>query len=63
MDMDKLIGKINFLYNKSQNEGLTEEEKLEQKELRQQYIAIFKGNFKAQLDKVKRVPVEGNKVN
>lgn len=63
MDMNKLIERINFLYNKSQNEGLNDEEKLEQKKLRQQYIEIFKNNFRAQLDGIKRVPSRNTKIN
>ena len=38
MTMDETIKRINELYHKSQAEGLTEEEKEEQKELRQKYI-------------------------
>lgn len=56
MKMDEVIEQINFLYKKSQNEGLTEEEKIKQKELRQVYIDSIKRNFKAQLDGIKRVP-------
>lgn len=42
MKMDEVIEQINFLYKKSQNEGLTEEEKIKQKELRQIYIDSIK---------------------
>ncbi len=56
MKMDEVIEKINFLYKKSQNEGLTEEEKVQQKELRQKYIDSVKRNFRSQLDGIKRVP-------
>lgn len=56
MKMDEVIEQINFLYKKSQNEGLTEEEKIKQKELRQIYIDSIKRNFKAQLDGIKKVP-------
>lgn len=52
--MEKLIGRINFLYKKSKETGLTEEEKKEQAELRKQYIDIIKGNVKAQLDTIKK---------
>ena len=37
MNMDERIKRINELYHKSQNEGLTDEEKLEQTILRQEY--------------------------
>jgi len=50
MDIDKLIERINILYRKSQCEGLTEEEKQEQKELREHYINLMKSNLKQQLD-------------
>jgi len=50
MDIDKAIGRINFLYKKSKNEGLTEGEQLEQKELRVYYVGLVKNNLKAQLD-------------
>ncbi|WP_081896925.1 DUF896 domain-containing protein [Clostridium sp. KNHs214] len=55
MGMEELIGRINFLYKKSTDEGLTPEEKLEQKELRDQYIGIIKGNFRVQLNTLKKV--------
>jgi len=50
MDIDKAIGRINFLYKKSKNEGLTEGDQLEQKELRVYYVGLVKNNLKAQLD-------------
>ena len=50
MDIDKAIGRINFLYKKSKNEGLTEGEQLEQKELRVYYVGLVTINLKAQLD-------------
>jgi len=43
----------NELYHKSQNEGLTDEEKLEQTILRQEYVDSIKRNMKAQLDKMR----------
>jgi len=53
--MDELTKRINCLYKKSKEEGLTEEEKIEQQELRQRYIDNVKRNFKSQLDTVKKV--------
>jgi len=38
MAMDETIKRINELYHKSQAEGLTDEEKSEQKELRQNIL-------------------------
>ena len=56
MEFSKVVERINFLYRKSQEEGLTEEEKQEQKELRKYYIEVVKNNFKVELNKVKFVP-------
>ena len=52
MKMDEKIARINELYHKSQKEGLTEEEKAEQKRLREDYIASVRGNLKAQLNHI-----------
>lgn len=52
MNMDERIARINELYHKSQAEGLTEEEKAEQKKLRQEYIMSIRGSLKAQLDNI-----------
>lgn len=56
MNFDEMIERINFLYKKSQNQGLTEEEKKEQEELRQRYINNVKRNFREQLKGIKKVP-------
>ena len=40
--MKELIDRINALARKSREEGLTEEEKIEQAELRRQYIQKFR---------------------
>ena len=50
MSMDEMIKRINELYHKSKGEGLTDEEKEEQKQLRQKYIDSVKGNLQGQLD-------------
>ena len=50
MTMDETIKRINELYHKSQAEGFTEEEKEEQKELRQKYIESVRGNLRGQLE-------------
>jgi uncharacterized protein YnzC (UPF0291/DUF896 family) len=55
MNIDELTSRVNFLYKKSKEEGLTEEEKVEQQELRQKYIDNVKRNFRAQLDTIKKV--------
>ncbi|ERK29866.1 MULTISPECIES: DUF896 domain-containing protein [Clostridium] len=53
MDIDALIARINELYKKSKEVGLTEEEKEEQAKLRRRYIDSVKSNFRAQLETVK----------
>ncbi len=58
MNMEKMIDRINFLYHKSKNEGLTKEEKEEQEKLRKEYVEIVKGNFKNQLKHYKKKGVE-----
>lgn len=60
MNMDERIKRINELYHKSQNEGLTDEEKLEQSILRQEYVDSIKRNMKAQLDNIEIVRPDGS---
>lgn len=43
------VDRINFLAKKSREEGLTEEEKLEQQKLRREYIESVKNNIRAQM--------------
>ncbi len=43
------VERINFLAKKSREEGLTEEEKLEQQKLRREYIESVKNNIRAQM--------------
>ena len=47
---DTKIARINALYHKAKTEGLTEEEKVEQQILRQEYIDSIKNNIRSQLD-------------
>lgn len=54
MDIEEIIKRINYLYKKSVEQGLTEEEKLEQKELREKYLSNFRSNFRAQLETVEK---------
>ncbi len=60
MDQQK-ISRINALAKKSKAEGLTLEEKAEQKQLRDEYIAEYRANLKAQLDNTVIVDENGNK--
>ena len=50
MTLEETIQRINELYHKSQKEGLSEEEKQEQKQLRQIYIDSVKNNLRGQLE-------------
>lgn len=52
MTMEERIARINELYHKSQQEGLTQEEKDEQKKLRQEYVANIREGIVAQLNNV-----------
>lgn len=58
---EELIKRINFLYHKSKSEGLTDEEKKEQTELRKQYIKGFRQGMANTLDSVYIVDEKGNK--
>jgi len=58
---EDLIKRINFLAKKSREEGLNEEEKSEQAELRKQYIEEFRQGVKNTLNNVYVVDEEGNK--
>lgn len=60
--MKDLIKRINELAHKAKTIGLTEVEKEEQQNLRQKYLAIFRGNMKNTLMNVKVVDEEGNDV-
>ena len=51
----ELINKINELANKKKTVGLTEEEITLQKELRKQYLALFKEGLKQQLESIEIV--------
>lgn len=52
MNIDELVARINVLYKKSKEEGLTEDEKVEQETLRRQYIDGFKNSLRGQLQGV-----------
>ena len=60
MNMEERIARINELYHKSQGEGLTEEEKEEQKRLRQEYVESVRVNLKSQLDNINIQNTDGS---
>lgn len=63
MGFDEKIKRINELYHKSQEEGLTEEEKQEQAKLRAEYVANIRANLKSQLDNVSIQEADGSITN
>ncbi len=58
----KQIERINYLAQKSKKEGLDEQERLEQKDLRQQYINSMKDSLTSQLDNTYVLDENSNKV-
>ncbi|MBO8170851.1 MAG: DUF896 domain-containing protein [Bacillaceae bacterium] len=62
MTQDK-IDRINELARKQKREGLSSEEKKEQKKLREEYVKAFRTSLKAQLDNITVVDQEGYPVN
>lgn len=52
---DAEIKRINELAKKAKQEGLTEQEKQEQKQLREKYIAAVRSSLKANLDAIRFV--------
>jgi len=63
MNMQETIDRINELYHKSKNEGLTEEEKAEQKELRQQYVLSIRRSLRGQLNNIDIKEEDGSITN
>lgn len=64
MITDAEIARINELYRKSKSEeGLTDEEKAEQKELRTRFVASFRANLKSQLDTIKIQKEDGTLID
>ncbi len=60
MDKEK-IERINFLARKSKSEGLTDEEKAEQTDLRNEYRAFMMRGFMATASNTYVVDSDGNK--
>ena len=62
--MDNIkIDRINTLVHKAKSVGLTEEEKKEQAELRQEYLASVRNNLRAQLNNVNIKEKDGTITN
>ena len=57
---EKLIERINALAKKSKEEGLTEEEKIEQQKLRREYINVIKKNLRAELNNISIIEEDGS---
>ncbi len=60
---EEKIARINELYHKSKNEGLSPEEAEEQQELRKEYIASVRNNLKGPLDSITIVNPDGTSRN
>ncbi|MBD5525220.1 MAG: DUF896 domain-containing protein [Lachnospiraceae bacterium] len=60
MNVEQMTKRINELYHKSQAEGLTEQEKEEQKQLRQAYVANVRTNLRGQLNNISIVEKDGS---
>lgn len=63
MNMTEKIDRINALYHKSQAVGLTEEEKEEQKQLRQDYIQAIRASLRGNLDSISVQEKDGSITN
>ena len=56
----KLLDRINELSRKSKGEGLTKEEKEEQKDLRDKYIQLVRKNLRGQLENISILEPDGS---
>ena len=63
MDMQERIKRINTLYHKSQEEGLTQEEKEEQKILRQENVAAIRQSLRGNLNNISIQEADGSITN
>lgn len=60
---EKKIARINELYRRSKAEGLTEAEKVEQAELRREYIEAVRMNLRGQLNNINIQETDGSVTN
>ncbi|WP_317912186.1 DUF896 family protein [Carnobacterium maltaromaticum] len=56
------MSRINELANKAKKEGLTITEQAEQKQLREEYLTVFRGGMRHHIEGMKVVDDEGNDV-
>ena len=64
MNIAEMTARINELYHKSKTpEGLSEEEKKEQAELRQAYVANVRANLRGQLNNIDIKEADGSITN
>lgn len=63
MNMEEKIKRINELYHKSQAEGLTDDEKREQAQLRSEYVANVRANLRGQLNNISVQNEDGSITN
>ncbi len=56
---DNKLARINELYKKSQNEGLTAKEKQEQADLRSEYIQAIRKNLRGTLNQISLLNPDG----
>lgn len=61
--MQEKIDRINTLYHKSQSVGLTDEEKAEQQQLRQDYIKAIRASLRGNLDSISIKEADGSITN
>lgn len=57
------IARINELYHKSKDVGLTEEEKQEQQKLRKEFVQSVRANLRGQLNNISLVDADGSVEN
>ncbi len=63
MTMQEKIDRINTLYHKSQSVGLTEEEKQEQQQLRQDYVKSIRESLRGNLNNISIQEADGSITN
>ena len=61
-EQDKLLKRINELAHKTKSEGLTEEEKIERKKLRDEYLKNFREAFKSKIEMTQIFDKNGKEV-